>query len=362
LTEPSAPASPEDALERVALSFSMHAKSCAALGSPFYADLCTALHDALPHHATLRALASRFDGDPVRGFFAIRLLGGVHARVLAGEAPDLARFFPSTGGRPELPAATDALLHEITRAGEALRPWLAWFPQTNEVRRSAGLLGGFLTVAAATGLPLRLLEIGASAGLNLCFDAFAYSLGPHRWGDPASPVQLVVEWRGEAAGPPWQAALSVAERRGCDLAPIDVRDDASCRRLEAYVWADQLDRLANLRAAIGIARARGVRVERIGAADFLARELAAARPGVATVIYHSVMWAYVPADERDRITRTIEAAGARASREAPLAWVRLEDASPRTTVSLRLWPDAQAERVLADAHPHVAWIHWHQGA
>ena len=362
MTAPDSAAPTQDTLGRAALSFSIQAKACAALGSPFYADLCSALHDALPRHAALRALASRFEGDPARGFFAIRLLGGLHARVLGGAAPDLARFFPSAGGTPEMPAAADAALREIARAGEALRPWLDWFPQTNEVGRSAGLLCGFLEIAQATGLPLRLLEIGASAGLNLGFDAFAYALGPHRWGDPASPVKLVVEWRGDAAGPPWNAALSVAERRGCDLAPIDVRDDASCRRLEAYVWADQLDRLATLRAAIGIARARGVEVERIGASEFLARELAAPRAGVATVVYHSVMWAYVPPDERERITRTIEAAGARAGREAPLAWVRLEDASPRTTVSLRLWPDAPAERVLADAHPHVKWIHWHRDA
>jgi len=72
-----------------------------------------------------------------------------------------------------------------------------------------------------------------------------------------------------------------------------------------------------------------------------------------------VMWAYVPAPERERITRTIEVAGTRATREAPLAWVRLEDSSPRTALSLRLWPDAPRERVLADAHPHVAWIQWH---
>lgn len=360
MSEPGAAPPADETLARAALSFSLQAKACEALGSPFYAELCNALHDALPRHAPLRALASRFDGDPARGFFAIRLLGGLHARVLAGEAPELARFFPSAGGRPEMPAAGEATLSEIARAGESLRPWLDWFPQTNEVRRSAGLIGGFLEVAQATGLPLRLLEIGASAGLNLCFDAFGFTLGPHRWGDPASPVQLVTEWRGGAKGPPWRVPVSVAERRGCDLAPVDVRDDASCRRLEAYVWADQLDRLASLRAAIGIARARGVEVERIGASAFLARELAAPRPGVATVVYHSIMWAYVAPEEREAITRTIEAAGARASREAPLAWVRLEDASPRTTLSLRLWPHAPDERVLADAHPHVAWIHWHR--
>lgn len=351
----------DDVLARAALSFELQAKASDAMGSPLYGTLCRALLAALPDHAALRALARDFPGDPAKGFLAIRLLGGVHARVLAGEAPGLARFYPSAGGTPSFPAAAEALLDEITRAGDALRPWIASFPQTNEVRRSAALLCGFLVVADATGLPLRLLEIGASAGLNLGFEAFAYRLGPHRWGDAASAVRLESEWRGTAAGPPWHARVSVAERRGCDLAPVDAHDDDACRRLEAYVWPDQPERLANLRAAIAIARSRGVRVERSGAADFLARELAAPRAGVASVVFHSVMWAYVPDAERAAITRTIEAAGARATRDAPLAWVRLEDSSPRTALSLRRWPDAPAERFLADAHPHVAWLDWHPG-
>ena len=348
-------------LERVALSFDLQAKASSALGSPFCAALCEAVLEALPRHDALRALASGFEGDPARGFFAVRLLAGLHARVLAGDAPELARFYPSVGGIPAFPAAGQAALDEITRAGDALRPWLAWFPQTNEVRRSAGLLGGFLEVAAATGLPLRLLEIGASAGLNLCWDRFAYALGPHRFGDPASPVRLTCEWRG-TGGPPWHASVSVVERRGCDLAPIALEEATANRRLEAYVWADQVDRLENLRAAIGLAREMGIRVERIGAADFLARELASPRPGLATVVYHSIMWAYVPSDERERIARTIEAAGARADARAPLSWVRLEDASPRTSLSVRRWPGAPEERVLADAHPHVAWIEWLGGS
>ena len=58
------------------------------------------------------------------------------------------------------------------------------------------LLPGFLPIARETGLPLALHEIGSSAGLNLLFDRFHYRYGDVEWGDPASPVRLAPEVRG----------------------------------------------------------------------------------------------------------------------------------------------------------------------
>ncbi len=347
----------EPLLEPVAQAFDVQARLCGALGSPLYAELCGALRDALPRHEALRGLAAGFTDDPLYGVLALRLLGGVHALVLAGEAPELARHYPSAGGAPEHPAAGRALLALIERERERLAPWLASVPQTNEVRRSAALLCGFLEIAARTRLPLALREIGASAGLNLLFDRFHYVLGPHRWGDPGSPVRLVAEWQGEGA-PPLEAPIAVASRGGCDLAPVRIEEADARRRLAAFVWPDQPERLAHLRGAIALAREARIVVETSGAATWLARELAPTRESVTTVVFHSSMWMYVSAAEQSEIRREIEAAGARASEGAPLAWLQLEDGAPRDALRLRLWPFAPEERILADAHPHAAWIRW----
>jgi hypothetical protein len=347
--------------EAVARAFDVQARVCRGLGSPLYADLCEALRDALPRSRALRVLAAGFPEDPLRGLLALRLLGGVHALVLAGEAPELARHYPSAGGRPEGPAAGRALIELIELEHARLEPWLASVPQTNEVRRSAALLGGFLEVSARTRLPLALREIGASAGLNLLFDRFHYALGPHRWGDPSSPVRIEVEWQGSGA-PPFATPLAVESRRGCDLAPIPLADPQAQRRLEAYVWPDQPGRLSNLRAAIALAREAGVDVEASGAAAWLARELVPTGENVTSVVFHSVMWSYVAAEEREAIRRVIEAAGARASERAPLAWLQLEDGMPRTALRLRLWPFAPEERILAESHPHATWIRWSDAA
>src|SRR5690606_1800740 len=132
--------------------------------------------------------------------------------------------------------------------------------QTNEVGRSAALAGGFAEVQARTGLPLRVLELGASAGLNLRFDRYAYDTGHVVAGDPTSPVRFERVWEGSP--PPLPARFEVAERRGCDRDPIDPTSDEGRLTLRSYVWADQLDRLARLDAALRVAQDVPVDIDR----------------------------------------------------------------------------------------------------
>ncbi len=82
--------------------------------------------------------------------------------------------------------------------------------QTNEVGRSAVLVGGYATVTHRTALPLRVLEVGASAGLNLRWDHFAYDTGRVVCGDPDSPVRFAGVWEGDP--PDLPARFEVAER------------------------------------------------------------------------------------------------------------------------------------------------------
>jgi hypothetical protein len=249
------------------------------------------------------------------------------------------------------------LLGALREHGDYIKRFIESPPQTNEVGRSAVLLGGFLEIAAATELPLRLLEIGAGAGLNLLWDRFYYRLGDADWGDPASLVQLAPAWQGGL--PPLAAPIRVAARAGCDLGPIDVTDENQRLRLRAYVWADQTERLQRLDGAIALARSHAVKVERTNATAFLQRELAAPCPGQATVLYHSIMWNYVADADKTAIAQIVRDAGHRATPAAPLAWLRFEiEAKDKFPVlELTLWPGGQNRR-LAIANPHGASVEW----
>jgi hypothetical protein len=337
-------------------AFRRQGRLCGEMGSAVYADWLSRCADDYAAGGAVARLAAGWQGHPVLDNLPLRLLGAAHFLALAGDAPELAAFLPSAGGRFEPAPAWQALQQVFERCAGRIRAHLGEQIQTNEVRRCCALLGGFLALAREHGLPLALREIGASAGLNLCFDRHRYALGEARFGPEDAAVALDCEWRG--AKPDLSGKLRVASRAGCDVAPIDLRDRAARLRLESFFWPDQTERLARLRAACDTALAAGVAVERMRAGDWLARELAAPAPGVATVVFHSVMWMYVPAEERERIGRLLEEAGARARADAPLAWLRMEGVSfEHCEIRLRVWPSGE-ERLLGRCHYHGAWVEW----
>ncbi len=338
-------------------AFRTQARGCALTGSAIYAEVLTRAADDLAAGGLFADLVSTYRGAPVLDALPLRLLGAVHALVLGGRAPALAAFYPSAGGRFEADGAFRALCAVCDAHRDDLRDAAATLRvQTNEVRRSAALVPGFLRVAARTGLPLRIREIGSSAGLNLVFDRYRYELGPYQWGDAASPLLLAASWDG--APPDLAAPLRVASRRGCDLAPFDLRDPAHRLRLESFLWPEQLERLARLRAALALAMDEAPTIDREAAGAWVEAQLTECDDGVATVLFHSVVWWYIPEAERARITRAMESAGASATHAAPLAWLRMEGATlEEAELRLRLWPDGE-DTLLARVHYHGAEVRW----
>jgi hypothetical protein len=282
---------------------------------------------------------------------ALRLMAALHRLVLTGEAPTLARHYPSVGGNADLTAAWKAFRALLFERPDAVRALVALPCQTNEVGRSAALAFGFLEVAEATRLPLRLLEVGASAGLNLRWDLFRYAGGGASWGDPASPVDLAGHW----SDAPSQADIrvTVSERRGCDRRPLDPAASETRLALRASVWADQVPRLARLEGALTLAERVPATVDSASAADWTREQLREPRPGVATVVYHSVVEEYLSGEERRCFWDALAEAGARATRQAPLAWLRVEPISSarRHGVTLTMWPGGD-ERLLATSGAH----------
>jgi len=316
---------------------------CETLGSPLYGRLLErAAVDAEQGGPVARVLEP-FADDPRGSMLAIRLMGAANRLVLEGKVPSWEAGDPWEG------TFTAALRHE------RLPELIARPVQTNEPGRTAALVGGFLLVARETGLPLRLLELGASAGLNLRWDRYRYELGDARWGPDASPAVVRPELDGPP--PPLDGDVEVAERRGCDQRPNDPSSEEGRLTLLSYCWPDQTARVELLRGALDVARELPVTVEEAPAGDWIEERLAQPAEGVATVVFHSIVWQYVPRAERDRIRATLAAAGARAAASAPLAWLRMEPGGDQTEVRLTTWPGGD-ERLLAAAGFHGSPLAW----
>ncbi|ACL62191.1 DUF2332 domain-containing protein [Methylobacterium nodulans] len=341
----------EDSVRR---AFAIQAGHCARLGSPFTASLCGLVAEWLDRRSAIGCRILDWPGPPEADALALRLCGGLHALVRRGRLPELAILYPPA---PLDPAALwDATARALDEAGADLDPWLDGPPQTNEVARSGVLMPGLMAVAAATGeRPMILWEIGASAGLNLVLDRYAYDLGGVAAGDPAAPVRLVPDWTGP---PPPAARVAVAARRGVDLNPLDLREASHRERLVAYIWPDQRERLARMEAAIACAAETPPPLDRGEATAWLADRLAEPpQPGTVRVVQHSIALQYFPPAGQARVGALLAEAGARASPATPLAWLAYEFDGSACALTLTLWPGGE-RRILASAHPHGQWLRW----
>jgi hypothetical protein len=339
--------------DRLVRHIRRQAEACAQLGSPFYGELLTRLADDVGAGGPGAAVLAGHENDPGDDLLSLRLMGGVHRLVLADEAEQLAPFFPSVGGSADADAAWPVLRAVLAEHSATLRAGLEQSPQTNDVGRAAALVGGLLHIAAWSPGPLRLFELGASAGLNLRADHMRIELPDGSGIGPAgSPVVLRDPWRGPL--PPVHAELEVVERAGCDVSPLDPTSATARLLLTSYVWPDQLERLERLRGALALAEQVPAQVHQLPAIDFVdGLELA---PGTTTVIWHSVVWQYLPPAEQVVVAERIDALGASASDDSRLAHLRLEPERgsgrvPEFLVRLRTWPD-KSDRVLGVAHPH----------
>lgn len=354
----------DDARDALVATLEKQRVGCSGLGSAFYAGLLARMIADVEAGGPTWGVLGPHAVAPFTDAYPLRVLGGVHRRVLAGRAPDLARHYPSTGGDGDADAAWPGFRALLAAGCAEVDDALTRPPQTNEVGRAASMIGGFLEIAGRTGFPLQVLEIGASAGCNLRFDRFRYEQGGAGFGPVDAPVRFVDCWPDGA--PPFATPLEVVERAGCDLDPVDVTTDEGATTLCSYVWPDPPERLDRLRAAIAVARAVPAPVERADAAAWVDTRLASRRPGVATVVFHSVMWQYLPEVTRAAVTAAIVTAGTAATPDTPLAWLRLEPPLPSMShceLRLTLWSGTAGsgpeERHLADAGFHLGPVHWH---
>lgn len=331
--------------------------------------------------AGLAGAAERgFDGGAIPRLLSVRgpervgesrllLLAALHHAALeepslphaAWYATAVDRPTPATEGAPGALALAYLVEHEDEVASFLRTHRL----QTNEIGRAAALLPGVLR-AAATGLPVRLLELGCSAGLHLRLDRarVRYLDGP-AWGPTGG---LVLESRAEgnvprSLSPP---TFEVAERRGVDLSPIDPSDPAGRRLLTSFVWPDEHDRHERLRGALDVAASVPAIIDE-GDMVAWAEVHAQPHPGAATVVMQAIVRQLLAPEQVGRLGEVLEGALRAATADAPVVICQLEpprglpdDAPtwPELTVGIADGDGPPRWRTVLSADWHGRWVRW----
>lgn len=337
--------------------FELQAQGSEAVGSPFVAALCRLLAARLEPTTTFGGHVLGWSGDPKADALSLRAVGALHALVRSGNEPALAAAYPPA------PFDADTLWAAISAAtvrhDDPLTAFLDSAPQTNEVARSALILGAALHVTQRTGLPIEIFEIGASAGLNLAFDEYRYDLGNGvAWGNSDAPVTIVCDWTGNL--PPLDAPLEVIARAGCDRRPLDPGNSADTERLLAYIWADQPYRLERTSAALKHGAAKGRTVAAVDAGEWVEAGLARLpRPGVCRMLVHTIVWQYMPTATQARIEAALARAIAAATADTPIARFAFEPDNEGNDgrMTLTVWPGGDPV-ILGRGHFHGRYARW----
>ncbi len=320
--------------------WAMHwqADHCRQLQSPIAGAVCDAVADDLAAGGPLVdhiPPTTRF-GD----WIGVRVLGLVHRLAIERSAPQVAVCAPTLGGSspftaPDPDGAVAALASAVVSAlvahPDALADALARVPQTNDPGRARALRIALARAGGELRRPVRLIELGASAGLNLRAD--------HLPGDPALE-----------GGPQPEIVL----RQGCDLAPVDITTPEGRTWLSGFVWFDDPPRFAALSNALEVADRVPAKVVRADIADFV--DTLTLEPGTVTVVWHSAVWPYLPPDTRHRVDASLDALGATATTDAPL-WLTSwepssDDQSLFELVIERFEGGPRRQEVLATGGPH----------
>ena len=342
--------------DAVIAAFRNQARYCRANDAPITGRVVEILGTALERGVGGQFLGRirSWQGTPLADALPLRAAGGFHALHLMGDEPALSAVYHG-----EVVDEAAVLGEVLVRREAELLSWLDGPPQTNEAGRSSNFILAMLWLAER-GLPphFECLEIGSSAGINLMIDRYRYELRGVTVGPEDGSMTFAPEWRGP---PPPDHPIMFASLRGCDVAPVDLADPAQALRLKAYIWPEHHMRFARMDTAIEAATSRKPDMVRMNAAEFVEAELAKPQqPGTTRVLMHSIVWQYVPTDQKERVTAAMEAASSNATADCPLAWISLEANNTLAVheLTVRYWPGGEQRLQLGVAHAHGAWLEY----
>lgn len=318
-----------------------------------------------PLYAAIAAGIAR-DADVVRQLEAVvqvrvlpvAVMAATHDLILEGVDHPLADYFQTRTATPKPPADAYPVWRDFFDRHHDAIVWRVGhrLVQTNEIRRCVGLMPAFGQIAARTGQPLAMIEVGPSAGLMMLWDRLRYDYAGTVAGPDDAPLTIQTEVRGKL--PPLPATWPVVKARvGLDLNPLDARNLSDARWLQALIWPEQAERRARLQAAIGLLQHYPPHLIQGDVVDTLPQVIEMMPDDAALVVYHSYALVQLPAAVRESVYDHMRrAAHDRDVYQVALEWYNKQE---RPQLWLHHYSrDAQSSTQLAICEQHGGWVEW----
>ncbi|MDA3018862.1 MAG: DUF2332 domain-containing protein [Actinomycetota bacterium] len=303
---------------------------------------------------------------PIAQRIPVLLFASAHYLLLDDRYHELAQHYPNITSTPPTGDAANLFVAFVLQRADAMKELLAnRTTQTNEISRCNWFLFPSAMLDAEVG-PLAQVDVGSSAGLNQLFPNLGFDLNPGGLIGKSAALTITCDITGTPPVPTDRP--HVIWSMGLDTKPIDVRNDAGVRWLEACVWPDQVERFNRLQRAIALARHHNIVVERGDAVDDVAQAIERAAKHAHPVVTTSWVLNYLPPERRIAFVDELDRVGS----ERDLSWVIAESPyeTPElpghrgsdeliTVITLVTWRQGQRSvQRLATTHPHGQWIHW----
>ncbi|MBM9504328.1 DUF2332 domain-containing protein [Actinacidiphila acididurans] len=303
------------------------------------------------------------------------LFAAVNLLLAAHPGDELSAYYAIHGGRrtPDERLVPAFAAFCADHRDELLRLLRERSTQTNEIRRCVALRLALDHVRRRLPGPFALVEVGASAGLNLLFDHYGYRLNGRQDPGAGAPV-ISCEVRGDPNGFALGTAPRITRRLGIDRNPVDLSDPDARAWLEAFIWPEQVGELATLRAATDLALASAELSVVPGEATTDTARLIGQLPGSEpVVVFTASLLSYLAAEARSAFVAQLQEAAA----HRPVAWAFAEGPGLLATVGLHTpalngplsrrnslyavgvslrGPGLRDDQLLALADPYLRWL------
>lgn len=322
--------------------------------SPFYEHLARAIAE---DDALLQLAAHCRQGQPMPNLF----LASVHFLLLGNSDHPLTAYYPSLNGF-ENKALPFALFKEfcLSHAQEIITLQQTKIVQTNAINRTAYLLPIIFSLFER-GISINIVDIGASAGLNLNFDQYAYQyINGKRFG--RSPVIIESEIRGGKL-PKIEPAIRINRKTGVDQNPLDLHLEENARWLQALIWPDRKNRFERMEQAIALAKRVDIHLVQGYSAEDFKTILLQQEKDLPLVVYHTHVLYQFTAEGRTQFRQMLDEIGS----ERDLYYLAAEAASilpydygmSGILVELTTYKQGtKNSRLMARTNGHASWIDW----